>query len=206
MFWFFVILYALGSIFFVIILLLSKADPLYLVILYFAGFACSFFYTGSFGLKYYALGEIIIALAFGPVSVLFPFIAQTGKVVYTPVLYVIPLLLNTEAILHGNNSRDSEEDKKSGIVTISILIGDKCSYWFYTLLLFLPYLTVFALAIFKSYLFLLTLLTLPLALSLERSFRLKDLKVIPKKTAMLNLLFSVYYFSGFILDWKFIGK
>ncbi|XP_047133004.1 ubiA prenyltransferase domain-containing protein 1 isoform X1 [Hydra vulgaris] len=202
LFWFFIVLYGFGSFFFVTILKLSNCETSHLFILFISGFICSFFYTGSFGLKYHALGEIVIALAFGPISVLFPFIAQTGIASFLPVLYVIPLVINTEAILHGNNARDAEDDKKSGIVTVSILIGEKYSHWFYTLLLFLPYFFVFTLIAIKSFFFSITFLTLPFALKLENCF-CQNLKCIPKQTAMLNLNFGFFYLCAFVLDFLF---
>lgn len=66
-------------------------------------------------------------------TVLFAYISQIGsigsdesilyQVIFKPLLYAIPLALNTEAILHSNNARDLEEDKKSGIVTLAMYLG-----------------------------------------------------------------------------------
>ncbi|KAK9294018.1 hypothetical protein QLX08_011217 [Tetragonisca angustula] len=45
--------------------------------------------------------------------VLFAFMAQTGYIELGTIYYAIPLALNTEAILHSNNTRDLESDKKA---------------------------------------------------------------------------------------------
>jgi len=92
-------------------------------------------YTGGIGFKYLALGDLIIILTFGPITVLFAYVSQIGsvpsdtsflsEVIMKPLLYAIPLALNTEAILHSNNARDHDEDKKSGIVTLAIYLGKK---------------------------------------------------------------------------------
>ena len=54
-------------------------------------------------------------------------------------MFALPLALNTEAILHSNNVRDLEEDKKAGIFTMAIYLGFSRSYILYVLLLFVPY-------------------------------------------------------------------
>lgn len=78
---------------------------------------------------------MIIIITFGPVTVLFAYISQIGtliendqnymfELVFKPLLYAIPLALNTEAILHSNNARDLNDDKKSGIRTLAIYLGN----------------------------------------------------------------------------------
>ncbi len=57
----------------------SPARMELLALVYFGGISSSFLYTGGIGLKYIALGDVIIMLTFGPVSVLYSFIAQTGN-------------------------------------------------------------------------------------------------------------------------------
>ncbi|KAK9294017.1 hypothetical protein QLX08_011217 [Tetragonisca angustula] len=68
---------------------------------------------GGIGFKYIALGDVLILVIFGPISVLFAFMAQTGYIELGTIYYAIPLALNTEAILHSNNTRDLESDKKA---------------------------------------------------------------------------------------------
>lgn len=58
--------------------LTSPARMELLALMYFGGISSSFLYTGG-GFKYIALGDILIMVTFGPVSVLYSFIAQTGK-------------------------------------------------------------------------------------------------------------------------------
>jgi 1,4-dihydroxy-2-naphthoate octaprenyltransferase len=72
-----VLFYLIGCIGFGIVVLLSPARMELLALIYFGGLSSSFLYTGA-GLKYIALGDIIIMITFGPVSVLYSFIAQTG--------------------------------------------------------------------------------------------------------------------------------
>ncbi|XP_033113617.1 ubiA prenyltransferase domain-containing protein 1-like [Anneissia japonica] len=101
--------------------------------------------------------------------------------------------MNTEAILHSNNTRDMPLDKKAKVVTIAILLGKTGSYVLYSLLLFVPYLMFAVIAINYSTAFCLPLLTLPIAFTLEKDFRRNILKNIPQRTSKLNLLFGFLY-------------
>ena len=74
-----VIFYIIGCIGFVIVVFVSPARMELLALVYFGGISSSFLYTGGIGLKYIALGDVIIMMTFGPVSVLYSFIAQTGE-------------------------------------------------------------------------------------------------------------------------------
>lgn len=166
----------------------------HLALVYFGGLSSSFLYTGGIGLKYIALGDVIILVIFGPISVLFAFMAQTGRLEWATIYFAIPLALNTEAILHSNNTRDAENDKKAGIVTLAIVIGQTASQFLYALLLFAPYIIFVVLSVKYSVWFLLPLVTLPQAFQIEKSFRNPStLHGVPKKTAKLNFLFGILY-------------
>ncbi|KAF4524155.1 hypothetical protein B566_EDAN016171 [Ephemera danica] len=121
-------LYLIGCIGFIFLAALSPAKMEHLALVYFGGLSSSFLYTGGIGLKYIALGDVLILVIFGPLSVLFAFMAQTGRVAWASMYYAIPLALNTEAILHSNNARDRQSDARAGIVTLAILVGHTASH------------------------------------------------------------------------------
>lgn len=73
-----------------------KVFPIFLT-----GMLASFIYTGSIGLKYVALGDLVVFVAFGPVITLFTYAVQTGEFSLQCVIMVLPLAFHTEAILHG---------------------------------------------------------------------------------------------------------
>lgn len=151
------------------------------------------------GLKYVALGDVVILITFGPLAVMFAHAVQVGYLSVLPLVYAVPLALNTEAILHSNNTRDMDSDKQAGIVTLAILVGPTLSYIIYNLLLFVPYLLFCILATRYSISMALPLLTLPMAFPLERQFRRRCYAKIPQKTAKLNLLMGLFYVFGIIL-------
>lgn len=151
------------------------------------------------GLKYVALGDVVILITFGPLAVMFAHAVQVGYLSVLPLVYAVPLALNTEAILHSNNTRDMDSDKQAGIVTLAILIGPMLSYVLYNLLLFVPYVLFCILATRYTISMALPLLTLPMAFSLEKQFRSRCYAKIPQKTAKLNLLMGLFYVFGIIL-------
>lgn len=183
-----------GCVGFIFLAMLSPARMEHLALVYFGGLSSSFLYTGGIGLKYIALGDVLIMIIFGPISVLFAYMSQTGHVEWMTINYAIPLALNTEAILHSNNTRDSEADQKVGIVTLAILIGRTASHVLYALLLFAPYTMFVVLAVKYSVWFLLPLITLPQAFRIEKQFRnINTLQRVPRQTAKLNFFFGILF-------------
>lgn len=187
-------LYAIGCVGFILLAAISPAKMEHLALVYFGGLSSSFLYTGGIGLKYIALGDVIILIIFGPISVLFAFMSQTGRLEWATIYYAIPLALNTEAILHSNNTRDLESDRQAGIVTLAILIGHTFSHILYAFLLFGPYIAFVVLSMRYSVWFLLPLVTLPSAFQIEKRFRCSDtIQRVPQETAKLNLCFGFLY-------------
>ncbi|MCS7170297.1 MAG: prenyltransferase, partial [Candidatus Kapabacteria bacterium] len=89
-----------------------------------AGAALGIFYTvPPIGLKYRALGDIAVFLAFGPLMALGAYYVQTSQLDWLPVWLSIPIGLLTIGILHGNNYRDIAEDRAAGYHTVASLLG-----------------------------------------------------------------------------------
>ena len=190
------ILYIIGCAGFAAMVMLSSARMEHVALIYFGGLSSSFLYTGGLGLKYIALGDILILLTFGPLTVLFAFICQGGPLSWSPLLYTIPIALNTEAILHSNNARDMESDKAAGIVTLAILLGKSGSYAMFAFLLFTPYFMFIFMTSKLSVWFGLPFLTIFFAFRLERTYRGGDLTYLPKATAKLNLIMGLCYVTA----------
>ncbi|KAJ8257613.1 hypothetical protein GJAV_G00187690 [Gymnothorax javanicus] len=193
------VLYSLGCLCATVLFFLSPLKLEHLALIYFGGLSSSFLYTGGIGLKYVALGDVVILITFGPLAVMFAHAVQVGHLSMLPLLYAVPLALNTEAILHSNNTRDMDSDKQAGIVTLAILIGPMLSYVLFNLLLFVPYVLFCILATRYTISMALPVLTLPMAFSLEKQFRSQCYAKIPQKTAKLNLLLGLFYVFGIIL-------
>ncbi|KAL5281811.1 UBIAD1 family protein [Megaselia abdita] len=188
------LLYFSSCVGFISMSLISSAKMEHLALVYFGGLSSSFLYTGGIGFKYIALGDVVILIIFGPLSVLFAFMAQTGHVDWNTIYFAMPLALNTEAILHSNNTRDAVDDKKAGIITLAIVIGKSASHILYALLLFTPYSVFVVFGIKYSFWFLLPLITIPQAFKIEKQFRNEStMSIVPKQTAKLNFFFGLLY-------------
>lgn len=188
------LIYIAALVGFSLLSVISPAKPEHLAFVFFGGLSSSFLYTGGIGLKYIALGDILVLIIFGPISVLFAYFAQTGTLIWSTIYFAIPLALNTEAILHSNNTRDAENDNKAGIVTLAIIIGRSASHILYAILLFTPYIIFVVLTVKFSICFILPLLTLPEAFKIEKMFRSEaTVHGVPKQTAKLNFFFGILY-------------
>lgn len=123
-------------------------------------------------------------------------LVQGGELSWAPLIYAVPLALNTEAILHSNNSRDVDIDREAGIVTLAILVGRTGSYAIFAMLLFTPYIVFAILTANASRWFVLPLLTVLFAFNTERQFRRGDLSKMPQTVASLNFKLAVAYVAA----------
>ena len=189
-------LYALGIICVLLLMVLSKAIGTQLAIIYFGGFFVSFSYTGGLGLKYHALGDVVFIVVFGPLVVLVSFMIQVGVFSFLPLVLSVPLAFLSEAVLHSNNTRDMEADKKTNVRTLAIIVGKEISYFLYAFFIFTPYIIFIAWGVHYSLPLTLPVLSLPGALQLERQFRAGKLYENPSDTARLTLFAGVLFAVG----------
>ena len=166
----------------------------------------AFFYTGKpFHLGYRGLGEVIVLIFMGPVMVLGSYFVQVRRFELTPLLLSLPVAFLVAAILHANNLRDIDNDRASGKQTLATLLGRERAAWEYYGLVFGSYAVVLAMALLRlaSPAILLTLLTLPTAVSLARivatSVEVRALNMVLRKTAGLHLRFGALLIAGVLL-------
>lgn len=89
--------------------------------------------------KYHALGDVDIFLTYSLLPVLGTSYVGVGCF-YTPVLWlVLPIGLITVGILHINNTRDADQDKRAGIHTLAMYLGRRVSLYVYVLEMLLPF-------------------------------------------------------------------
>ena len=191
--WFGGMFYICGCAGFLLLTFLSPAKMEHLALVYFCGLSSSFLYTGGLGLKYIALGDLLIVFTFGPLTVVFAFLTQAGQLTLFPFLYAVPIALNTEAILHSNNARDMDTDRLAGIVTLAILLGHSGSYILFCVLMFLPYMIFILLGLHLTPWMFLPVSSIFLAFKLEKEFRRKELTTMPQQVAKLNFLIGFLF-------------
>ncbi|MFP4643132.1 MAG: prenyltransferase [Spirochaetales bacterium] len=157
----------------------------------------AYFYTGlRFSFKYVALGDIIVFLLMGPAMVAMGVWALAGSIPVEAVLFSLPIAFSVTAILHGNNLRDIDSDRKEGVRTIAEQLGPRYARHVLTLLLALPFLTV-AVLVSADVLPLASLLTFiagvptaGLLRTVYRHSRSSELVTLPMECAKLHTLFS----------------
>lgn len=100
------------------------------------GLACAVFYPY---LKYHALGDAVIFLAYALLPTIGTVYAGTLQIDWHVLYLAVPVGLITVAILHCNNTRDIATDNRADIRTLAMNIGGKASVWLYCFEVIFPF-------------------------------------------------------------------
>ena len=155
--------------------------------------AAAWGYTGGknpYG--YMGLGELFVFIFFGLVATVGSFYVQADEITGKSILAGVIVGSLACAILVINNVRDRAKDEVAGKLTLAVRLGDKRSRIIYTVLVIAPYLLT---AGFGTPWTLLTLLTLPMTISILKALRSGiqgvDLIALLGRTGKLQMLFSL---------------
>lgn len=159
-------------------------------------------------LKYSALGDLVIMFCYALLPMLGTTYIVTGQFLPQVLWLAVPVGSITVAILHVNNTRDIETDRRAGIRTFALLTGRRIAAWIYLFEIFMPYVWMLALCALNllPWTTLATLLSLPLAIGNARtmmSYRRGGVAAIARldeRTAQLQLAFSVLLMIGLSLS------
>ena len=159
-------------------LLLALADGIYLSVLrpeiwpfILIGIIAGTLYSApKIGFKKYALGDLAVFVTWSPGIFLGAFVLQGGIISLPVILISFTIALLTVNILHGNNWRDMDDDRKTGIRTVANVLGENGSKFYYYGLMWVPYALVVIAYLMANYLYPLfaVMLTVPLAIQLSR--------------------------------------
>ena len=162
-------------------------------------------------LKYNALGDLVILMAYAFLPTIGTSFVTTGAIDWSVMLIALPVGLITDGILHSNNTRDTMTDRRAGIKTMAMGLGHKASAILYGFEVIFPFVWIGALSI-VGLLPLTTIaifLTLAVAIGCAKTMMhsleggsgvIADLDV---RTANLQLMFSALLTLAFIVA-KFI--
>jgi 1,4-dihydroxy-2-naphthoate octaprenyltransferase len=171
-----------------------------------ASVLAGYFYTASpFSLAYRGLGEVVVFVFMGPVIVIGSYYVQTQSWDWAPFVASLPIGLLVAAILHANNVRDIENDRRNNKWTLAALAGRPLADYEYVALMLGGYAVVVAMTLAGGapWPVLITLLTLPLALRLvafeARQTSPRALNLVLAQTAGLHMLFGALLAFGFAL-------
>ncbi len=158
-------------------------------------------YTGPpFTLKYRGLGELSVALTWGPLLVSGFFVAASGGSLIPSVLLIsLPPFFIMFSIIYANNYRDREYDAKAGIRTLAMLTA-KYGYQIYMGSLITAYIINTALVItgMLPYTALSTLSTAALIPRLARAFR-NNAHNIDARTGLLYTIYCLIYGAALMI-------
>jgi len=90
------------------------------------------------GWKYVGMGDLAVFLAWTGIA-FGSYFVQTLTLNTNIILASLPLSLLIVAILHGNNMRDIDDDKRAGYFTLASLLGKNLSKYYYLLLILSAY-------------------------------------------------------------------
>ncbi len=169
-----------------------------------ASVLAGYFYTASpFSLAYRGLGEVVVFVFMGPVIVVGAYYVQTQGWAWEPIVASVPVGLLVAAILHANNIRDIEGDRRNHKWTLAALAGRPIADYEYVALMLGGYAVIVAMTIAGAapWPVLVTLLSLPLAIRLVRFERMQQeprgLNVVLAQTAGMHMLFGALLAFGF---------
>ena len=158
-------------------------------------------------LKYNALGDVDIFLTYSLLPILGTSYVATGAFQIEALWLSIPIGLITVGILHSNNMRDAEQDKRANIKTFAMLAGERISlklYWAEIILPFCWVITCSVLGMFPLW-SLLALIALKPAIDILKQasqFTHKGAEAlygIDEATAKLQLVFSLLTALSFVI-------
>lgn len=177
-----------------------------LPVLYFglAGAVLTVFYPW---LKYHALGDLDIFLTYSVLPMLGTSFVATGQVQPDVLVLSVPVGLITVGILHSNNTRDIEQDKRAGIKTFAMCVGGKVSTILYCLEMVVPFVWVMGcviMGLLPGWCILVIVAAKPAFDNARQALKynregMKALVGVDEKTAQLQLVFSVLLFISFIV-------
>ena len=168
------------------------------------GVLCTLFYPY---LKFNALGDLVILLAYAFLPTLGTSFVAAGEVIPSVLIVALPLGLIIDGILHSNNTRDMATDSRAGIKTMAMALGTKSSAILYGFEMLFPFLWigVCSIAGFMPIWTVAAFMTLPVAIACAQTMKnsvsagsqlIADLDV---RTANLQLMFSFLLTVAFVV-------
>jgi 1,4-dihydroxy-2-naphthoate octaprenyltransferase len=157
------VFYAVGIIVGLVLVAISGLGLLWLGL---AGILISYFYTAPpLRLVHRGLGELCVALGFGPIMVLGAYFVQTGHYALRPLILSIPVAILVMLILYANEVPDRFADAKAGKRTLVVRMQPATVIRGYVAAVAVAYLVVIAGVVFGvlPWPTLISLVTIPLA-------------------------------------------
>ncbi len=160
-------------------------------------------------LKYRALGDLVIVLAYGLLPALGTSWVAVGEIDWRVLWAALPVALLVDAILHANNTRDAKTDGKANIRTMAMGMGVKASAALYTLEQLFPFAWVVLLIPFGIFPWLSILVTFVMRFAIRNSRSMREFKEtgnvteiadLDQRSAQTQMLFAVVFCISLLVD------
>jgi len=101
-----------------------------------ASIVAAVIYTGGpWPVGYHALGDLFTFVFFGLVAVMGTYYVQAGELTWFSFWAAVPVGATVTMILVVNNLRDIPTDRRTGKVTLGVVLGDRGTRWWFAALL-----------------------------------------------------------------------
>ncbi|MCL6645295.1 MAG: 1,4-dihydroxy-2-naphthoate polyprenyltransferase [Dehalococcoidia bacterium] len=101
-----------------------------------ASIVAAVIYTGGpWPVGYHALGDLFTFVFFGLVAVMGTYYVQAGELTWFSFWAAVPVGATVTMILVVNNLRDIPTDRRTGKVTLAVVLGDRGTRWWFAALL-----------------------------------------------------------------------
>ena len=161
--------------------------------------ACALLYPP---LKYNALGDVVIFMAYAFLPTLGTAYVSTGVFLWDVLWIAIPVGLITVAILHANNTRDMQTDARASIKTLAMELGGRTSVILYCAEILFPFGWIagcVAAGTFPLWTLLVLLVLVPAV-----GKGVAAIANLDEMTAKLQLLFSLVFALSFVIAGLFV--
>lgn len=156
-----------------------------------SAFLFAYLYTaGPFPLAYHGLGDVFVFIYFGLISVMGSYYLQTGFIDKNVMWLGISIGAKNVILLSVNNIRDYAGDKKSNKNTLVVMFGSGFGKFQVLSMIILSYLSLFYLSIGlnNNLIFYISMISLPLSLSILNDIYNKKSEVLNKTLAKVVVL------------------
>ncbi|HLI46973.1 MAG TPA: prenyltransferase [Geobacterales bacterium] len=171
------------------------------IFLLFFGLFISIFYTiPLLPLKYKALGEPAVFIIWGPFMVGGMYYVLTKTIDLEAIIASLPIGILVALVLMANNIRDIDYDASANIKTIPIILGRKNSLTAFQILMLLPYVFAFIIAILAKPFCLISFLALPMSIRVIRTFKKQVPDNADPLVAQITLIFGILYIFGILIS------
>ncbi|MCW8933023.1 MAG: 1,4-dihydroxy-2-naphthoate polyprenyltransferase [Gammaproteobacteria bacterium] len=175
-----------------------------IIILGLLSIMCGYAYTaGPKPIAYSPFGELFVLIFFGFAAVGGTFYLQAHTINLSVLFIASTIGSLAAAILLVNNYRDLDGDRKVNKLTLVHYTGRAMAQKIYIAMIIYPYLLLFTLLSDYSWLILLSIISLPIAIKLIKYFlKLEissELNHVLAKTAQLQLIYTLFLSLGLLL-------